>query len=79
MKACLTACLCLAALLSARAEKAHPEMLILTNVNVVNTRDGGVEEGVTVVITKDSITGVGKGGFVPEGGAFTSSMQTENT
>ena len=67
MKACLTACLCLAALLSARAEKAHPEMLILTNVNVVNTRDGGVEEGVTVVITKDRITGVGKVGFVPEG------------
>ena len=39
MKACLIVCLCLAALLSARAEKAHPEMLILTNVNVVNTRD----------------------------------------
>ena len=67
MKACLTACLCLAALLGAKAEKAHPEMLILTNVNVVNTRDGGIEEGVTVVITKDRITGVGKVGFVPEG------------
>ena len=44
----------------------EPETLILTNVNVVNTRDGGVEEGVTVVISKDLITGVGKVGFVPE-------------
>ena len=67
MKACLAASLCLAALLSAEAPKAQPEMLIFTNVNVVNTRDGGIEEGVTVVITKDRITGVGKVGFVPEG------------
>ena len=67
MKVCLTASLCLAALLSAEVKpKAQPEMLIFTNVNVVNTRNGGIEEGVTVVITKDRITGVGKVGFVPE-------------
>jgi hypothetical protein len=67
MKACLTACLCLAVSFNAEGKKnPEPERLIFTNVNVVNTRDGGVEEGVTVVITKGQITGVGKVGFVPE-------------
>jgi hypothetical protein len=68
MKAVLTACVCLVALLNAAASQkpSGPETLILTNVNVVNTRDGGVDEGVTVVISKDLITGVGKVGFVPE-------------
>ena len=67
MKACLTVCLCVTVLLAAEAKpKDQPEMLIFTNVNVVNTRDGGVEEGVTVVITQDRITGVGRVGFVPE-------------
>ena len=67
MKACLTACFFLAVLFNAEGKKnPEPERLIFTNVNVVNTRDGGVEEGVTVVITKGRITGVGKVGFVPE-------------
>jgi Amidohydrolase family len=67
MKACLIAGLCLTIWFSTEAEsKDPPEMLILTNVNVVNTRDGGIEKGVTVVITKDRITGVGRVGFVPE-------------
>jgi hypothetical protein len=67
MKGYLIAGLCVSVLLSAEAEpKDPPEMLIFTNVNVVNTREGGIEQGVTVVITKDRITGVGKVGFVPE-------------
>ena len=68
MKALLIACFCLSTLLPADARpKTAPEKLIFTNVNVVNTRDGGIEQGVTVVITKDRITGVGKVGFVAEG------------
>lgn len=69
MKTLLAACVCLAAFLSAEAKspKATEQTLIFTNVNVVNTRDGGIEQGVTVVITKDRITGLGKVGFVPEG------------
>jgi imidazolonepropionase-like amidohydrolase len=67
MKAFLTACFCLAACLGVGAkDKTGPETLILTNVNVVNVRDGGIESGVTVVISKDKITGVGRVGFVPE-------------
>src|ERR1700692_2639491 len=67
MKALLTAVLCLAAALNAEAKaKDGHETLIFTNVNVVNIRDGGIEQGVTVVISKDRITGVGKVGFVPE-------------
>ena len=65
MKASFIAWLCLRALLHAAAKP--PEKLIFTNVNVVNTRDGGIEQGVTVVITKDRITGVGKVGFVAQG------------
>src|SRR5437879_13666960 len=64
MKASSIAWLCLPALLHAAAKP--PEKLIFTNVNVVNTRDGGIEQGVTVVISKDRITGVGRVGFVPE-------------
>src|SRR5579862_1152577 len=69
MKTLLAACVCLAAFLSAEAKspKSTEQTLIFTNVNVVNTRDGGIEPGVTVVVTKDRITGLGKVGFVPEG------------
>ena len=68
MKGLFTACWCLAVFLGAAAQpKPHPATLIFTNVNVVNTRQGGIEPGVTVVITRDRITGVGKVGFVPEG------------
>src|SRR6266436_4819506 len=50
MKALLIACFCLSTLLPADARpKTAPEKLIFTNVNVVNTRDGGIEQGVTVV------------------------------
>jgi len=67
MKALLTGWVCLAAFLTAGAKpKIGSETLIFTNVNVVNTRDGRIEQGVTVVISKDRITGVGKVGFVPE-------------
>jgi Amidohydrolase family len=65
MKASLIAWLCVSAFLHAAAKP--PEKLIFTNVNVVNTRDGGIEQGVTVVITNDRITGVGKVGFVAQG------------
>src|SRR3984893_16742266 len=65
MKTSFIAWLCLFAFLHAAAKP--PEKLIFTNVNVVNTRDGGIEQGVTVVITKDRITGVGKVGFVAQG------------
>src|ERR1700680_47210 len=68
MKASLIAWFCLSALLSAATKpRTVPEKLIFTNVNVVNTRDGGIEQGLTVVITKDRITGVGKVGFVAQG------------
>jgi N-acetylglucosamine-6-phosphate deacetylase len=69
MKALLISWVCLLACLTveAKSPKTTDETLIFTNVNVVNTRDGGIEQGVTVVITKDRITGLGKVGFVPEG------------
>jgi adenine deaminase len=65
MKTSFIAWSCVFAFLQTAAKP--PEKLIFTNVNVVNTRDGGIEQGVTVVITKDWITGVGKVGFVAQG------------
>jgi len=65
---CLLVCLCLTAFAVAKSPtKPVPPTLVFTNVNVVNTRNGGIEPGVTVVISKDRIVGVGKVGFVPEG------------
>lgn len=64
----LLVCLCLITFAVAKSpSKPVPPTLVFTNVNVVNTRDGGIEPGVTVVITKNQIVGVGKVGFVPEG------------
>jgi len=65
MRLSLIVCLCLSALLHAKSEpKTNSETLIFTNVNVLNTRDGGMEQGVTVVIKKGLITGIAKVGFV---------------
>jgi imidazolonepropionase-like amidohydrolase len=67
-KASLLVCFCLTTFAVAKSPpRPVPPTLVFTNVNVVNTRDGGIEPGVTVVITKNQIVGVGKVGFVPEG------------
>lgn len=55
--------LCLSAFLFG-APKSPPQVLIFTNVNVVNVRDGSIAPGLTVVIRKGHITGVAKLGFV---------------
>ena len=46
------------------ARKPPTQVLIFTNVNVVNMRDGNIAHGLTVVIKKGHITGVAKLGFV---------------
>jgi hypothetical protein len=55
--------LCLSAFLFG-AQKSPPQVLIFTNVNVVNVRNGSIAQGLTVVIKKGHITGVAKLGFV---------------
>jgi imidazolonepropionase-like amidohydrolase len=65
--ASLIVCLCLTTFAVAKSPSKPAPTLVFTNVNVVNTRNGGIELGVTVVVTGDRITGVGKVGFVPEG------------
>jgi Amidohydrolase family len=61
----LIVCLCWSALLFG-AKKSSLPMLIFTNVNVVNVRDGSIAKGLTVVIKGGQITGVAKLGFVAE-------------
>lgn len=64
MRVSLIACLCLTTLLHAESKPASaPETLIFTNVNVINTRDGGAAP-MTVVIRKGRIVGLAKVGFV---------------
>jgi hypothetical protein len=46
------------------AQKPPTQVLIFTNVNVVNVRNGSIAQGLTVVIKKGHITGVAKLGFV---------------
>ncbi len=68
MKASLTVWLCLTTFLWADSKpKTHSEVLIFTNVNVVNVRDGAIAQGMTVVIRKGRISGVAKVGFVGQG------------
>ncbi len=68
LPASLLVCLCLTTFAVAKSPaKTAPPTLVFTNVSVVNTRDGGIEPGVTVVVNRDRIVGVGKVGFVPEG------------
>lgn len=59
----LIVCLCLGTLLFG-ARKPPTQVLIFTNVNVVNMRDGNIAHGLTVVIKKGHITGVAKLGLV---------------
>jgi imidazolonepropionase-like amidohydrolase len=67
MRVPLIACWCLTTLLHAESKPASaPETLIFTNVNVVNTREGGVAP-MTVVIKKGRIIGLAKVGFVTQG------------
>jgi imidazolonepropionase-like amidohydrolase len=61
----LVVCLCLSPLLFG-ARKPSAQVLIFTNVNVVNVRDGSIAQGLTVVIKSGHITGVAKLGFVAE-------------
>jgi hypothetical protein len=68
MRASLIACLCLTILVAAETKpKTAFETLILTNINVVNTRTGEISQNVTVVIKKGRIAGIAKVGFVGEG------------
>jgi len=68
MRASLIACLCLTPFLRAESKaKTAPQVLIFTNVNVVNTRDGGIQRNMTVLIKKERITGIAKVGFVGQG------------
>jgi len=68
MKVSFLVCFCLSTFLCAQAKsKSGTETLIFTNVNVVSTRNGGIESGVTVVIKGGRISGMAKVGFVDEG------------
>lgn len=68
MKAFLTVWLCLTTPLWAGSKARVPfQVLIFTNVNVVNVRDGAIAHGMTVVIKRGHIRGVGKVGFVGQG------------
>jgi hypothetical protein len=68
MKAYLTV-LCLTASLWAgsRSKITAPDVLIFTNINVVNMRDGTVARDVTVVIKKGQISAVAKVGLADQG------------
>jgi imidazolonepropionase-like amidohydrolase len=67
MRVARIAGLCLCTLLSAESRpKPVPETLIFTNVNVVNTREGGMAP-MTVVIKNGRIIGLAKVGFVAQG------------
>ena len=63
MKASLIVWLCLTTFLFG-AKQPPTQVLIFTNVNVVNVRDGSIAQGLTVVIRKGIITGVAKLGLV---------------
>jgi hypothetical protein len=68
MKVSFLVWLCLSTFLCAQAKsKSATETLIFTNVNVVSTRNGGIEPNVTVVIKEGRISGMAKVGFVDEG------------
>lgn len=68
MKASLTVWVCLTTFLWAGARpKTATDILIFTNVNVVNMRDGTIARDVTVVIRKGQISGVAKVGLVEQG------------
>src|SRR5918911_803520 len=68
----LTACLTVAALagaIPARAQEASARVLAITGVTVIDATGAPARPGMTVVVTGDRITAVGKSGEVdvPEG------------
>src|SRR4051812_23465599 len=66
MRTCLLVLL-LASLLSiCTASQPQPETLVLTNVNVVDTRSGEIGHNLTVVIKNQRIHAIAKFGFVQE-------------
>jgi imidazolonepropionase-like amidohydrolase len=69
MKVFLTVWVCLTTFLWAgsRSKITAPDVLIFTNINVVNMRDGTVARDVTVVIKKGQISAVAKVGLVDQG------------
>jgi hypothetical protein len=69
MKASLTVWVCLTTFLWAgsKPKTTTTDILIFTNVNVVNMRDGVIARDVTVVIKKGQISGVAKVGLVEQG------------
>jgi adenine deaminase len=68
MKASLTV-LCLTTFLWAgsKPKTTATDILIFTNINVVNMRDGAIARDVTVVIRKGQISAVAKVGLVQQG------------
>ena len=69
MKASLTVWVCLTTFLWAgsKPKTATTDILIFTNVNVVNVRDGTIAQDMTVVIRKGQISAVAKVGLVDQG------------
>jgi len=68
MKTSLTVWACLTTFLWAGPKpKTSTDILIFTNVNVANLRDGTIAQDMTVVIKKGQISGVAKVGLVEHG------------
>jgi hypothetical protein len=69
MKSFLTVWMCLSTFLWAgsKPKTATTDIIIFTNVNVVNLRDGTIAQDMTVVIKKGQISGVAKVGLVEQG------------
>jgi imidazolonepropionase-like amidohydrolase len=69
MKASLTVWVCLTTFLWAgsKPKTTTTDILIFTNINVVNMRDGFITRDVTVVIRKGQISAVAKVGLVDQG------------
>jgi hypothetical protein len=60
MKSAVVAVLLCSSLLWARSGQSAPEMLAITNVNVVDTRYGGVSPNLTVVVKNGKIVAIAK-------------------
>ena len=60
MKSALVAVFLFSFVISARAANPSPEVLAITNVNVVDTRDGGLAPNATVLVKNGTITAIAK-------------------
>ncbi len=67
MKSALVAVVLCSALLWAQSRHKLPEILAVTNVNVVDTRYGGIRPNVTVVVKDGIISSIAKMAFIDAG------------